>query len=83
MEMKDRLIEELYGAVMQALRDSLEEQRRLVQNFNDSLDDDIALEDNFFDESMLLDLAEDRILDAISESVESMIEDGDIKVHED
>ena len=85
MDTKDKIVEELYDAVMQALRESLEEQRRMIQNLNESDDDDLLsfAESNLFDEDMFLSLAEDKVLDAISESLAAIADDGDITINED
>ena len=84
MMKKNKLLEELNGAVMQALREALHEHRRVLQDFNESSDEEVSFSgSDVLDEGMLLDLAEDRIQDAVEDTMTSMIDDGDITVKED
>jgi hypothetical protein len=81
--MKQKIMDEIFERIMEAVRSAFIEEDRIVESFKEQegIPEDAIIINK--DSNMIFDLIEDRVLNAVHETIGDMIKDGDITVNED
>ena len=81
--MRDEVVDEIFYRIMQAIKDAFYEEGKIIEEakkFN-GLPDGVVIDD-IDNSGLILDLIEERVFEAISDTIEDMLEDGEITINE-
>lgn len=82
MSKKESIVEELFESAMQAIRDSIDEYYRMTEDIEADDEFSPATSANHFNEGLLIDIAEEKIKEAIDHTVCILVEEGEINTNE-